>query len=65
VDETAVDVGVTQPEDLVDYRFGQARFAAWLEQLGPRLAADIRMRAIEAIRPVMLPNAASAPGPKR
>ena len=34
VDETAVDVGVTRAEELVDYRFGQAQFAEWLARLG-------------------------------
>lgn len=56
VDEISVDVGVTQPEELVDYRLGQAHFAAWLAGLGPVGTADVRARAIEAIRPVMRPS---------
>ncbi len=55
VDETAVDVGVTRAEELVDYHFGQAEFAEWLARLGPVAAAHVRPRAIEAIRPVMRP----------
>lgn len=55
VAERPVDVGVTRPEQLVDYRFGQAQFANWLDQIGPTRADEIRARAIGAIRPVMQP----------
>lgn len=55
VDERAVDVGVSEPEQLVDYRLGQAHFAAWLTQIGPERAEQVRRRAIEAVRPVMCP----------
>ena len=55
VDERPVDVGLTEPEDLVDYRFGQAQFAAWLEEIGPVWSARARWRAVEAVRPVMEP----------
>ena len=55
VDERPVDVGVTEAGQLVDYRFGQAHFSAWLDQLGPGRAEAARQRAIEAARPVMQP----------
>jgi ubiquinone/menaquinone biosynthesis C-methylase UbiE len=55
VGERPVDVGVTEPEQLVDYRFGQAHFAAWIEEMGPERAGRLRREAAEAIRPVMEP----------
>jgi len=55
VDERPVDVGVTEAEQLVDYRLGQAHFAAWLEALGPDRAEQVRDRLVEAIRPIMRP----------
>lgn len=55
VDERPVDVGVTQPEQLVDYRLGQAHYAAWLDQLGPRRARQVKARLVDAIRPIMVP----------
>ncbi|HEY3239607.1 MAG TPA: methyltransferase domain-containing protein [Acidimicrobiia bacterium] len=55
VDEQPVAVGVTEPEQLVTYRFGQAQFAAWLDQLGPQRAGDISRQAADAIRPIMEP----------
>lgn len=55
VEERAVDVGVTAPEDLVDYRFGQAHFTAWLDEMEPERLAGIRHRAAETIRPIMEP----------
>ena len=55
VAERPVDVGIAQPDQLVDYRFGQAHFAAWLDQVGPARAEEIRARAIEVVRPVMEP----------
>jgi hypothetical protein len=55
VDERAVDVGVTEPEQLVDYRLGQAHFSAWINQVEPSRAKGIRARLVEAIRPVMVP----------
>jgi SAM-dependent methyltransferase len=53
--ERPVDVGITRAEQLVDYRFGQAHFAAWLDEIGPEKAEDIRARAIHAVRPIMQP----------
>jgi SAM-dependent methyltransferase len=55
VDERAVDVGVTAPEDLIAYRFGQAHFAAWLDEIGPERGRRLRARAAGAIRPIMEP----------
>jgi ubiquinone/menaquinone biosynthesis C-methylase UbiE len=55
VEEGPVDVGVTEPEQLVDYRFGQAHFAAWLDEIGPEAGGEIRRRAADAIRPIMEP----------
>ena len=55
VDERPVEVGVTSPEQLVDYRFGQAHFSAWLHDVGPARRAQIRRAAIDAARPIMSP----------
>ena len=53
VDERAVDVGVTEPEQLVEYRFGQAQFTDWLHHIGPERAAEVKWRAADAARPIM------------
>ena len=53
--ERPVDVGITRAEQLVDYRFGQAQFAVWLDQIGPADGEQIRARAIDAVRPIMQP----------
>lgn len=55
VDERPADVGVTEPEQLVGYRLGQAHYSAWLSQLGPVRAEQIRARLVEQIRPIMRP----------
>lgn len=55
VDERPVDVGITEPEDLVTYRFGQAQFAAWLDEIGPDGAGEFHRRAVAAVRPIMEP----------
>lgn len=55
VDERRVDIGVTEAEQLVDYRLGQAHFSAWLDQLGPLRAEETRARLVEEIRPIMVP----------
>ena len=55
VDERPVDVGVTEPEQLVDYRLGQAQYSAWLDHLGPPRADEVRAQLVEAIRPIMRP----------
>ncbi|HVV77823.1 MAG TPA: class I SAM-dependent methyltransferase [Mycobacteriales bacterium] len=55
VDECAVEVGVTKADQLVDYRLGQAQFAAWLATFDPRAALEMRDRLVESIRPIMQP----------
>jgi SAM-dependent methyltransferase len=55
VAEEAVEVGVTEPGELVDYRLGQAHFASWFASLSPTQGDDVRSRAIEAVRPIMQP----------
>ena len=55
VDERCVDVGITEPEQLVDYRFGQAHFTTWLDSLAPDSARDVRRRAADTVRPTMAP----------
>jgi SAM-dependent methyltransferase len=55
VEEEDVDVGVTEPSALVDYRFGQAQFSEWLAALGPRASAEARGAAIDAIADAMRP----------
>jgi SAM-dependent methyltransferase len=53
--ERPVDVGVTEPEQLVEYRFGQPHFSRWLADLDDEQAAAARRSAVEAARPVMTP----------
>ncbi len=53
--EYAADVGVDRPEELVDYRFGQAHCRRWLESLTPRQRARVRADAIAAAAPIMEP----------
>lgn len=55
VEEQPVDVGVTEPEQLVSYRLGQPLFAGWLDRIGPRRAQKIAAHAADAIRPIMQP----------
>jgi ubiquinone/menaquinone biosynthesis C-methylase UbiE len=55
VEERSVDVGVTEPEQLVDYRLGQAPFSAWLDRLGPDRAEQVRTALVEEIRSIMRP----------
>jgi len=55
VDERSIDVGVTTPEQLVEYRFGQAHYSAWLDQIGEARAAIVRSKAADAIRPMASP----------
>jgi hypothetical protein len=53
--ERLVDVGVTEPEQLVSYRLGQPLFAEWLDRIGPSRAKEIASQAADAIRPIMQP----------
>ncbi len=55
VNERPVDVGVTEPTQLVAYRFGQAPFTAWLESIGPAESRAVQHAAVQAIGPVMEP----------
>ncbi len=55
VDEAPVDVGLTEPEALVAYRFGQAQFTRWLAQLGVDERVDARTAAVRAIGDGMQP----------
>ena len=54
-EERPVDVGVTDPEQLADYRFGQAHFAAWLDEIGPERTRTLKQDAASEIRPIMEP----------
>jgi len=53
--ERAVDVGVTEPEQLVSYRLGQPLFASWLDRIGSAFAEGLARKAAETIRPIMRP----------
>jgi SAM-dependent methyltransferase len=54
-EERPVDVGVTEPGQMVSYRLGHPAFAGWLDAIGEQRAADFARAATEAIRPVMAP----------
>lgn len=53
--ERPVDTGITDPGQLVAYRFGQAHFTGWLESIGPGAREAARRAAVAAIAPVMEP----------
>lgn len=55
VDEEPVDVGLTEPQALVDYRFGQAHFAEWLSEFSLAERAAVRSAAVHAIESAMEP----------
>ena len=55
VAEAAVDVGLTDLGDLVDYRFGQAHFADWVGRLDPDQRRAVRAAAVAAIAEPMEP----------
>jgi SAM-dependent methyltransferase len=54
-EERPVDVGITRPHELVQYRLGHPTFAAWLDTIGPRRAQQFARRAEQAIRDIMQP----------
>jgi SAM-dependent methyltransferase len=54
-DERAIDTGVTEPDQLVAYRFGQAQFSSWIDGLTLEQAQQVRRSAAEAARPLMEP----------
>ena len=55
IDERPVEVGVTEPGQLVSYRLGHPVFAGWLDAIGEQRAQGFARAAAEAIRPVMEP----------
>jgi len=55
VRERPVDVGVTEPEQLVSYRLGHPLYAGWLDSLGPVGARAFARHAADVIRPIMRP----------
>jgi SAM-dependent methyltransferase len=55
VEERPVDVGVTEPGQLVRYRFGHPVFAGWLDEIGAARADALAAAAERAIRDDMQP----------
>lgn len=54
-EQRPVDVGITQPAQLVRYRLGQPAFAAWLDAIGPGQAAAVAAAAEKAVGAAMEP----------
>jgi SAM-dependent methyltransferase len=54
-EERQVDVGITEPGQLVRYRLGHPTFAAWLDAIGPERAADVAAEAERAVGNAMVP----------
>jgi len=54
-EERPVDVGVTEPGQLVRYRLGHVAFAAWLDAIGPERAATVAAEAENAVGDAMAP----------
>jgi len=54
-EEGQVDVGVTEPAQLVRYRFGHPAFAAWLDAIGAGRAATAAAQAENAVGDSMVP----------
>jgi ubiquinone/menaquinone biosynthesis C-methylase UbiE len=50
-----VDVGVTEPGQLVRYRLGHPAFAAWLDAIGPSRAASFAGEAAQAVGDAIAP----------
>lgn len=55
VEVRCVDVGVRAPAELVDYRFAQAQYSAWLAELGETRRAEVRAAAIERLEALTEP----------
>jgi ubiquinone/menaquinone biosynthesis C-methylase UbiE len=55
VDESEVDVGLTDPAELVSYRYGQAQFSEWLAALGSDRRRAAFAAAVAAVGPTMEP----------
>ena len=53
--ERPVDVGVTEPAQLVRYRLGHPVFAAWLDAIGPARVAAFTAEAEQAVGDAMAP----------
>jgi SAM-dependent methyltransferase len=53
--ERPVNVGVTEPDQLVSYRLGHPVFAGWLDAIGEQRAQEFARAAAETIRPAMEP----------
>lgn len=53
--ERPVDVGVTEPEQLVRYRLGHPIFASWLDAIGASRTEALAATAEQAIRDNMRP----------
>ena len=53
--ENAVDVGISTPADLVDYRLGQAQFSDWQAALSPGRRRSVRRSIIDAVTPLNEP----------
>ena len=54
-EERHVDVGITEPAQLVRYRLGHPAFAAWLDAIGPERAATLAAEAENAVGTAMDP----------
>ncbi len=54
-DERAIDVGITEPHQLVRYRLGHPAFAIWLDAIGPERAAAFAAEAEHAVGTAMRP----------
>jgi ubiquinone/menaquinone biosynthesis C-methylase UbiE len=54
-EERRVDVGVTEPAQLVRYRLGHPAFASWLDAIGPAQAATVAAQAEAAVGSAMPP----------
>ncbi len=54
-EQRAVDVGITEPRQLVRYRLGHPAFASWLDAIGPERAAAFAAKAEHAVGDAMEP----------
>jgi SAM-dependent methyltransferase len=55
VEERPVDVGVTEPDQLVRYRLGHPVFAGWLDEIGAERGQALAVAAGQAVRDDMPP----------
>jgi ubiquinone/menaquinone biosynthesis C-methylase UbiE len=54
-EQRSVDVGLTEPRQLVRYRLGHPAFASWLDSIGPQRAAAFATKAGQAVGAAMEP----------